>query len=192
MNRQTLEPVDAIPRMAPIGEPYPDATATWFRRIMPEGVEPLLLFRTLAVNERVFGRVMAGGLLDRGSISLRERELVIDRTTWRCGSEYEWGVHVTFFGARVGFGEAEIADLCRDDVAATAFEPKEKLLLRLCDELHATSSLSDALWEELAKDYTAEQLIELVVLAGLYHVISFATNALRLPPEAFGARFPVG
>jgi alkylhydroperoxidase family enzyme len=190
MNGQTLE-AHPVPRIAPISEPYTDDVAAWFRRIMPEGVEPLLLFRTLAVNERVFGRVMAGGLLDRGSISLRERELVIDRTTWRCGSEYEWGVHVAFFGARVGFGETEIADLCRDDVAATAFEPKEKLLLRLCDELHATSSVGAALWKELARDYTAEQLIELVVLAGLYHVISFATNALRLPLEAFGARFPI-
>jgi hypothetical protein len=63
---------------------------------MPEGVPPLLLFRTLAVNERVFHRVMAGGLLDRGSLTLRERELVIDRTCFRCGSEYEWGVHVVW------------------------------------------------------------------------------------------------
>jgi len=157
---------------------------------MPEGTDPLLLFRTLAVNERVFGRVMAGGLLDRGSISLRDREIVIDRTTWRCGSEYEWGVHVAFFGARVGFGEAEVAGLCSDDPGATVFEPREKLLLRLCDELHATATVSDALWKQLAAEYSAEQLIELVVLAGLYHVISFATNALAIPLEPFAARFP--
>jgi alkylhydroperoxidase family enzyme len=180
----------AQPRIQPIQPPYSEAAETWFRRMMPEGVEPLALFRTLAVNERVFGRVMAGGLLDRGSISMRDREIVIDRTTWRCGSEYEWGVHVAFFGTRVGFGEAEIAGLCSDDVEATPFEPREKLLLRLCDELHATATLSDELWEKLTAEYTSEQLIELVVLAGLYHVISFATNALRIPNEAFGARFP--
>jgi alkylhydroperoxidase family enzyme len=177
-------------RIQPVQPPYSDAAATWFARIMPEGVEPLALFRTLAVNERVFGRVMAGGLLDRGSISMRDRELVIDRTTWRCGSEYEWGVHVAFFGTRVGFGETEITGLCSDDVEATPFAPREKLLLRLCDELHATANVSDELWEKLAADYTSEQLIELVVLAGLYHVISFATNALRIPLEPFAARFP--
>lgn len=176
-------------RIAPIQQPYSEAAASWFTRIMPEGVEPLILFRTLAVNERVFGRLMAGGLLDKGSISMRDRELVIDRTTWRCGSEYEWGVHVAFFGSRVGFGEEEIAGLCSDDVAGTPFEAREKLVLRLCDELHATATVSDELWTELAKEYTSEQLIELVVLAGLYHVISFATNALRLPLEPFGARF---
>jgi alkylhydroperoxidase family enzyme len=177
-------------RIAAVSPPYSAMTAEWFRRIMPEGAEPLTLFRTLAVNERVFGRVMAGGLLDRGTISMREREIVIDRTTWRCRSEYEWGVHVAFFGTRVGFGEPEIEGICTHDPEATVFEPREKLLLRLCDELHATATVSEGLWKELAAEYSAEQLIELVVLAGLYHVISFATNAFRIPLEPFAARFP--
>lgn len=180
----------AARRIRPLDPPYSEAAATWFRRVMPDGVEPLVLFRTLAVNERVLGRVMAGGLLDRGSISLREREIVIDRTTWRCGSEYEWGVHVAFFGARVGFDEAEVAGLCTDDPDATPFPRREKLLLRLCDELHATATVGDALWKELAEEFRADQLVELVVLAGLYHVISFATNAFALAPEPFAARFP--
>ena len=180
-----------LPRIPPAVPPWSEATGAWLQRIMPKGVEPLLLFRTLAVNERVFGRVMAGGLLDRGSITMREREIVIDRTTWRCRSEYEWGVHVAFFGARVGFGEAEIEGLCNEDPEATVFAAREKLLLRLCDELHATATVGEVLWRELAAEYSSEQLIELVVLAGLYHVISFATNALALPPEPFAARFPV-
>jgi alkylhydroperoxidase family enzyme len=179
-----------VARIAPVEPPYAPETDEWFRRIMPEGVEPLILFRTLAVNPRVFSRVMAGGLLDRGSITLREREIVIDRTTWRCRSEYEWGVHVTFFGARVGFGEDEIRGLCCEDPEDTVFGAREKLLLRLCDELHATATIGDALWAGLAAEFTAEQLIELVVLAGLYHVISFATNAFALAPEGMGARFP--
>jgi len=178
------------PRIVPVQPPYSDTATAWFERLMPDGVEPLVLFRTLAVNDRVLGRVMGGGLLDRGSITMREREIVIDRTTWRCGSEYEWGVHVAFFGSRVGFGEEEIAGLCNDDPDATVFASREKLLLRLCDELHATAKVSDALWKELALEFRPEQLIEFVVLAGLYHVISFATNAFEIPLEPFAARFP--
>jgi alkylhydroperoxidase family enzyme len=180
------------PRIAPVDPPYTAAIEEWLGRIMPAGVDPLVLFRTLAVNERVFSRVMAGGLLDRGTITMREREIVIDRTTWLCGSEYEWGVHVAFFGGRVGFGEEEVAALCARDPEATPFSVREKLLLRLCDELHATARVSDALWDDLSKEYRADQLVELVVLAGLYHVISFATNAFRLEPEPFAARFPAG
>jgi alkylhydroperoxidase family enzyme len=160
-----------------------------FARIMPEGVPPLALFRTLAVNERVFLRVMAGGLLDKGSVTLREREIVIDRTCFRCGSEYEFGVHVTFFGERAGFLPDELRGLCTEDPEATVFSPREKLILRLCDELHLTATVSDALWASLAEDWTSEQLVELLVLAGLYHMIAFATNGLRLPLESFAARF---
>lgn len=177
-------------RLAPAEPPYADATEAWLRRVMPEGVPPLLLFRTLAVNERVFGRVMAGGLLDRGTLTLREREIVIDRTTWLCGSEYEWGVHVAFFGARVGFTGEEIEGLCAADPEATPFSPREKLLLGLCDQLHGTATVDAALWRDLEGEFSGEQLVELVVLAGLYHVISFATNAFALPLEPFAARFP--
>jgi alkylhydroperoxidase family enzyme len=59
----------------------------------------------------------------------------------------------------------------------------------MCDELHRTASVTDALWGELAAVWSAEQLVELVVLAGYYHVIAFVTNALRVPLEPFGARF---
>ena len=84
----------------------------------------------------------------------------------------------------------ETRDLCADDASATVFAPKERLILRLCDELHATANVSDELWTALAREWSPEQLVELVVLAGHYHAISFATNAFRLPLEPLGARFP--
>ena len=177
-------------RIAPLQPPYSEPVAAAFARVMPPGVPPLALFRTLAVNERVFLRVMAGGLLDRGSITLREREIVIDRTCARCGSEYEWGVHVAFFGARAGLTEGEVAGTCAAEPEATAFAARERLLLRLVDELHDTASVSEALFSELEKQWRPDQLIELVTLAGFYHLISFVTNALRVPLEPFGARFP--
>src|SRR6185436_8240937 len=101
-------------RIAPLEPPYAPPVQAALDRIMPPGVPLLALFRALAVNERVFLRVMAGGLLDRGSITLRERELVIDRTCWRCGAEAEWGVHVTWFGPKAALREEEVAALCSD------------------------------------------------------------------------------
>src|SRR5262245_54259030 len=118
-------------RIAPLDPPYTEPVAAALERIMPKGVPPLVLFRTLAVNERVFLRVMAGGLLDRGTISLREREIVIDRTCARCGSEYEWGVHVAFFAERVAFTPEQVAATCAPASESGAFSPRERLLLRL-------------------------------------------------------------
>src|ERR1700761_2434938 len=96
------------PRIATVDPPYTPEIKAALDRIMPAGVPPLVLFTTLARNPRVFERFMAGGLLDKGSISLREREIVIDRTTARCGSEYEWGVHVAIFAQPAGLSADEI------------------------------------------------------------------------------------
>ena len=57
-----------MPRIAPAEAPYPPQIAAELARIMPAGVEPLVLFRTLARNPRVFERMFAGGLLDKGAL----------------------------------------------------------------------------------------------------------------------------
>jgi alkylhydroperoxidase family enzyme len=177
-------------RIAALEPPFTPPVAEALERIMPKGVAPLALFRTLAVNERVFLRVMAGGYLDRGSITLRERELVIDRTCARCGSEYEWGVHIGFFAERVKLTPEEVAATRATDVDRTPFPPRERLLLRLVDELHDTAQVSDDLWQALRAEFSNAQLIELVAVTGFYHLISFATNAFRIPLESYAARFP--
>jgi len=175
-------------RIAPAERPYaPDMEET-LARLMPPGVAPLLLFRTVARDPRLFRRFMAGGLLDKGTLTLREREIAIARTCARCGAEYEWGVHMAFFGARVGFGETEQrATLVAD---ATCWSPREQLIVRLADQLHDSATVEDSLWAELEVEFRGEQLIELIMLAGFYHMVSFLANALRLPPEPFAARFP--
>lgn len=177
-------------RIVPLVPPYSEPIAAALDRIMPAGVPPLLLFRALAVNERVFLRIMAGGLLDRGSLTLREREIVIDRTCYRCGAEYEWGVHVAFFADKATLTPDEIAGTCAPDPAAAPFSPRERLLLRLVDELHDTAHVSDRLWNELTAAWSSEQLVELIALAGSYHTISFLANGFRIPRESFAARFP--
>lgn len=129
-----------------------------------------------------------GGLLDPGSITLRQRELMILRTTARCGSEYEWGVHVAFFAAAAGFTAPEIAATVRGGRAD--FVGDDALVVALADALHDGADVPDALWDELAARFSPPQLVELLFLAGLYHAVSFVTNATRLPPEPGAPRFP--
>ena len=103
--------MSASPRIAPANAPYPPEIQARFDALMPPGAAPLALFRTLARDQRLFARFMGGGLLDKGHLTLRQREIVIDRVTARCGSEYEWGVHVAFFAKRVGLDEAQLRSL---------------------------------------------------------------------------------
>ena len=177
-------------RLAPLEPPYADETAATLAAMMPPGVPPLLLFRTLAHNPRVLGKIRASNLLDRGSLDRRQREIVILRTTARCGCEYEWGVHVSFFAAKVGLGDADVAATAHGGVDYAGWSEAERASIRLVDELHDTSRVSDALWAELRRHFREDQLVELVVLAGFYHTISFVVNGLGVELEPGAARFP--
>ncbi|HSR25982.1 MAG TPA: hypothetical protein VLW53_20685, partial [Candidatus Eisenbacteria bacterium] len=97
-------------------------------------------------------------------------------------------VHVAFFAERVGLGPDQLAAVAGGDPAA--LPERERLLLRLVDALHDDARVDDALWAALRAHFTEEQLVELVALAGFYHLISFVANALRIPLEPFGARLP--
>jgi len=177
-----------MPRLAPLPPPYPASVAEDLVKLMPPGMEPLGLFTTLAHNPRVLGRVRRGGLLDPGSISLRQRELVILRTTALCGAEYEWGVHVAFFAAMAELSAAEIAATVSG--VLDGFRDDERALLDACEALHQSARVDDALWARLSMHLAPAQLIEVVALAGQYHAISYLTNALALELEPGAARFP--
>jgi alkylhydroperoxidase family enzyme len=178
------------PRLAPLEPPFPPGLGEELASMMPPGLPPLRLFRTLAHNPRVLTKIRLANLLDRGSIARREREIVILRTCARCGAEYEWGVHVAFFAGRVGLSPAQVEATRLGSADAPVWSPRERLLLRLVDELHEGAALGDPLWAELAREWSEEQLVELVVLTGFYHTISFVVNAFRVEAEDGAPGFP--
>lgn len=177
-------------RVLPELPPYSPAVAEDFAAMMPPGVQPIALFRTMAKNPRILRKFRLGNLLDRGSLSLRQRELVILRTSALCGAEYEWGVHVAYFNAKVGFDAEQLYASVWQGAEAACWQSEEALLVRLCDELHASSRLSDALWSELSSRFSAEQLIELISLAGFYHSIAYLLNGCGIELEPGAPRFP--
>ena len=177
------------PRIAPVEPPYAPQLQADFDKLM-RGAPPLLLFRTMARNPRVLQRMMDGALLDRGSIPLRARELMILRTCARCGAEYEWGVHVAVFGAKAQWTPAQLRSSASGRASDECWSEEDRLVMRLADQLHDTSEVDDALWTELSVSFAADQLVELIMLAGLYHAVSYVINATRVQHEAFAPRFP--
>lgn len=182
--------MSATPRISPANAPYAPEVQARFDALMPPGVEPLVLFRTLARDQRLFQRFMGGGLLDRGHLTLRQREVVIHRVTALCGSEYEWGVHVAFFAKRAGLDAGQLRTMVHGSADDTCWSAEDRLLIRLCDALHASCDIDDKLWAELRGTFSEDAMIELLLLAGFYRTVSYLTNALRLPLEPFAARFP--
>ena len=176
-------------RIEPLSPPYATKTQALFDLAMPDGMEPLLLFRVMAKNERLFPRFMRAGVLDRGPVPIRDRELVIHRTTARCAAEYEWGVHANAFGRPLELGDDVLRATVDGDATDPAFNARQSLLVRMVDELHDESTLSSKTWSALREAYDELQIQELVYTVGLYHTVSFLCNALDLENEAFGATF---
>lgn len=176
-------------RVAPATPPFHPDAAEPIERTM-KGRPPLHLFATLARDPRLARKFFAGGLLDKGHLTIRQREIVIDRTTALCRSEYEWGVHVASFGGKAELTDAQVRSMVLGSADDACWSDEDRSLIRLCDALHKECDLSDALWSELRGQFSEDGMIELLMLAGFYRTVSYLTNGLRLPLEERAARFP--
>jgi alkylhydroperoxidase family enzyme len=177
-------------RIAPLQPPYPEAIQQDFERIMGPGRSPLVLFRTIATQERAWKKFTAAGLLDKGPLPLREREIVIDRTCARNACEYEWGVHITAFAAHVKLTETQVRATVLKGADADCWTEAERVLIAAVDALHERATLSEAEFTALAAHYNEAQILEILLLCGFYRTVSYIANALKLPLEETAARFP--
>jgi alkylhydroperoxidase family enzyme len=173
-------------RIAPAPPPLPAEMQQAIDAIMG-GKPALVLFTTLARDRRLFFKFFNSGLLDRGHLTIRQREIVIDRVTAACGAEYEWGVHVSTFAAKAGLSEDQIASLTTGGPADECWDDADRVLIRLCDSLQSSCTVDDDLWAQLSRFHSDEAILELLMLAGTYRTVSYLVNALRLPLE-HGAR----
>jgi 4-carboxymuconolactone decarboxylase len=184
----------ARPRIAPLEPPYEPEIEAALRKWMPPGAEtePLKLFRTLTVHDELASRMrpLGAGILGHGRVDPREREIVIHRTCARAGAEYEWGVHVLAFGKPLGLSNEQIAATVHGQADDPAWSERDAQLVQLADELHESCAVSDRLWAQLAERFSEDQLLELVITAGWYRLLSYVINAARVQHEPWAARFP--
>ena len=176
-------------RIAPLEPPYAPEIHEQFDRIM-KGAPPLVLFRTVAGSARAWEKFRAGSLLDRGPLSLREREIVIDRTCALTGCEYEWGVHVATFAGSAHLTEEQVRATVRGGADAPCWSPAERAMISAVDALHHRATLSDAEFAALQAHYDDAKIFEIILLCGFYRTVSYLANGLALPLEEKGARFP--
>jgi alkylhydroperoxidase family enzyme len=182
-----------VGRIEPLNPPYDGAVEAELRSMMPPGVEPIALFRMFAKNFAMTQAMRPWGSYELGralSLGRREREIIIDRTCARCGCEYEWGVHVAFFAERASLTPTQVASLTHGDANDPCWSlERDRLLIRLVDALHDDADVGDELWVALAAQFDEAQLLDLTMLCGWYHAISFTARAARLPLEAGAPTF---
>ena len=144
------------------------------------------LFTTLAHHPRLLKRWSAFGglLLAGGTLPARDREVLILRTAANCGADYEWGHHQPI-GRHAGLTDDEMAALAGPSAADV-----DAVLVHAADELHADSILSDETWAALAERYDEQQLIEVCMVVGQYHLVAFTLRSLGIQPEPGVASIP--
>lgn len=180
-------------RIEPLEPPFADEVGQLLERMMPPGVPPIALFRTFAHNPAMTDGLSRWGdyyLTKKSSLGLRTRELVIDRTTARCGCEYEWGVHIAFFAEKAALTPDQIRSVTfggADDECWT--EPRDRLAIALVDELHDTNTISGELWPRLTEAFSTAQMLDMMLLTGWYHAISYVARGIEIELESFGTRF---
>lgn len=161
-----------------------------FRRVLLRSIETVgrldaaNLWRLLMNNFRLMRAFLgfASKLMPFGELPRRDTELAILRVGWNCRCRYEWGQHVDI-GRRAGLTEAEIARVA-EGPDAPGWSPRQRAILRACDELHAERMVSDATWQMLAAEYNERLLLELIMLIGWYEGLAGVLNTTGLPLDA--------
>jgi alkylhydroperoxidase family enzyme len=176
-------------RIAPLEPPYDPEIQSQFDLIM-RGAPPLMLFRVIAGNARAWEKFRAAGLLDRGPLSLREREIVIDRTCALTGCEYEWGVHVATFAEGAHLTDEQVRATVLGSADASCWSKSEQVLIAAVDALHARATLSEAEFKAMSAHYDNAKIFEIILLCGFYRTVSYLANGLALRLEEGAARFP--
>lgn len=148
------------------------------------GGRPPNIFTTLARHRGLFRRWLwfAGALMPGGKLPRRDSELVILRVAHNTGCDYEWGHHERL-GQRAGLSAEEV-ERVRSGPEADGWSPRQRLLLRAADGMHADGAIGEALWPGLAAELDDSLLIELCLLIGHYEMLAMTLNTLRVQPEA--------
>lgn len=113
------------------------------------------------------------------TLSKRIRELLILRIGWLRHSEYEYMQHVVL-GLRAGLTEEEI-ELIRQGPDASELDPIDADLLRAVDELNADAFIKDETWNRLSRNFSNEQLLDLVFVVGCYEIMAMVFNTFKVP-----------
>jgi 4-carboxymuconolactone decarboxylase len=178
------------PRVPIITDPSPEVREILQGSLTIDGT-PLNIFGVLSHHPKLLKRfnLFGGLLLNKGQVPAREREIVILRVGWNARAVYEFGQH-TLIGRDAGLTDTEIAAIC--GVGDHDWAPGDHLLLTMADELCEDDCVSDDTFAALAERWNEAELIELVVCAGFYRLVSGFLNSFGVPLDEGVPGWPEG
>ncbi|MFF1357376.1 carboxymuconolactone decarboxylase family protein [Streptomyces sp. NPDC058297] len=179
------------PRIPPLpAEEWPPVLRDLLGASSQDGPGRVNLFGTLAHHPPLAEAWLrlAQVLTHQGTLTPRDRELAILRTSYRLGCDFVRARHEEH--ARLaGLTTAEVAATASPDLALTPtlaphyWHPADLAVLRTADLLADHANLPEPLWQELAERLRAEQLVELLLVIGQCAMVCTTLNTLGTPPD---------
>jgi len=157
------------------------------RNILERLPVPLNIFRIMAHAETCFRPLLRLGtaILSKQQLSSKLRELAILRVAQLSPARYEWVQHVPIAKA-VGATNAQVEALERGDIAADCFDPVERLVLQFTTEVVRDVGASDAVFAQMAKQFSPCEIVELILAVGFYMTMArlMETTRIDIEPDA--------
>jgi alkylhydroperoxidase family enzyme len=172
----------AAPRVPPLDPP--DWTPSIRAMLDPSGRgRPVAnVYRTYAQHPALYvpRQILSEYIRTGSALSPRVRELLILRIGYLCQSAYEWAAHARA-GRAAGLTSAEIARVA--DGPDAGWSDEDAAILRAVDELFADDRVAPATWARLATRFDRRQLLDLLLTAGGYRMVSMSLNTLGVAAE---------
>lgn len=171
-------------RLRPIPpEEWDDDLRAFVKRAQPVASPPLNFFRVMAHHPKLLQKwtVFAGRVLGKGILSPRDRELLVLRTVWNCGADYEW-VHHSNLAPDHGLDERDI-DALQVGPSSEVWDERERWLVQAADDLHSDAMLGEETFAALEQHYSPAELVEIVLLVGNYTLVSFFVRSFGVTLE---------
>jgi len=143
------------------------------------GLGQILNYPALAKAFLTFNNHVATG----STLSRRARELLILRISWLRRAEYEFIQHVVL-ARKAGLSDPEIERVTLGP-DAPGWDPVEADIVRAVDELHQHACIQNDTWARLSKEFTPDQLMDLVFAVGCYDLLAMVF-------KTFGAQLEAG
>lgn len=156
---------DLVRRLDEMGAPPTMATAAVYEAIASQ---PDLLRGWIELS---------WGMRMRSGAAQRLREIVIVRMGILVGAQFVRDAHERF-ARDAGVTDREIAAL-EDWRSSAEFNSAERAALALADGIHEVDTSDDVL-DELARHFTPEERVELIITCGFYEMVPRVNNALRV------------
>ncbi len=168
--------------------PYVDAGASvevarLYDRLQAMGRPVLNLYRALANQPPALEAFlsMSGYVRDRSSLDPGLRELVILATAHELGQAYEVAQH-TATATRLGVAPAKIA-AAAPGAAIAPLSAAERCAVELARQASAQRTCDDATFDRLRSHFSVEEIVDLVVTIGWYHLCAVILGTLAVEPE---------